>query len=242
MSNKKKIILGDHKKVGSKFIPPMAQLGITDVSTINQIFPEIIWMGLLNDSYGYREGIHLSSELAKMAHVIHDSEKHVNFALSSSYEYLCDEKKRTLVEKLEKENYLTMLQKSLFPLIKFYEGFPMTFLGDGGNTDDKDSQIQRLKKTVERHFNRYETPGVIILANIVYIRAITGGLHIAQGLEPPNLESLVKDPESDEAKKAAAQVRSMVMMEAMSGDGKTPESAWSQSFWNQGLKIDKCEF
>jgi hypothetical protein len=57
MSNKKKIILGDHKKVGSKFIPPMAQLGITDVSTINQIFPEIIWMGLLNDSYGYREEI-----------------------------------------------------------------------------------------------------------------------------------------------------------------------------------------
>ncbi|MBU1121251.1 MAG: hypothetical protein KKF54_00940 [Candidatus Omnitrophica bacterium] len=242
MNNKKKIILGDHKKVGSKFIPPMAQLEISDISTINQIFPEIIWMGLLNDSYGYREGIHLSSEIAKLAHAIHDSDKHVNFALSSSYEYLSDEKKKTLVEELERNNYLVKLQKSLYPLIKYYEGFPMTFLGDGGIAESKDFQIQKLKKTVERHFNRYETPGVIILANVVYIRAITGGLHIVQGLEPPNLESLVSDPESDEAKKTAAQVRSMAMMEAMSGDKEKSGSAWSQSFWNQGLKIDKCEF
>ena len=57
----KKIVLEGHKKVGSKFIPPMMQLpNWTEISYINQILPEIIWMGLINDEFGYRDGIDLS--------------------------------------------------------------------------------------------------------------------------------------------------------------------------------------
>jgi hypothetical protein len=242
MNKIKKGILKDHKKVGKKFIPPMAQLPISDVSTINQIFPEIIWMGLLNDAYGYRDGVHLSLELAKLAHTIHDSEKHVNFALSSSYEYLSEENKKKLVEELAKKNHLAKLQKSLYPLIKYYDGFPMSFLGEGEISESKNSQIQILKKTVAKHFSRYETPGLVILAAMVYIRAITGGLYFASGIEPPNFESLIRDPESDEAKKTASQVRATVIMEPMSKEGKSAGSSWARSFWNQGLKIDKCEF
>jgi hypothetical protein len=242
MNKKNKKILGDHKKVGNKFIPPMAQFAFTDISTVNEILPEAIWMGLLNDSYGYREGVHLASELAQLAHTIYNSDKHINFALTSSYEYLSDDKKKVLVNELAKKGLLSKLQKSLYPLIKFYEGFPMSFLGDGGTTQDKDFQIQSLKNTVAKHFSRYETPGIIMLANVIYIRALTGGLHIAPGLHLPDFESLIKAPESDEAKKSASQVRSMVIMEAMPQEGESSGLKWAESFWNQGLKIDKCEF
>jgi|GEM_PF-5414525 len=91
-----KEILKDHKRIGKRFVPPLMQLGIQEVSYINKLLPEIIWMGLVFDRIDYRAGVNLCEKVTKLAHEIYASEKHANFALCGSFLRLEDRQKEEL--------------------------------------------------------------------------------------------------------------------------------------------------
>jgi hypothetical protein len=63
----RKSVLRDHKRVGKRFIPPMAQLNMTEVSWVDSILPELVWLGLLNSMYGRVKGAELAITLPKIA-------------------------------------------------------------------------------------------------------------------------------------------------------------------------------
>jgi hypothetical protein len=240
VKNKKKV-LGDHKKVGSKFIPPMCQLGMTEVSYVNRIFPEILWMGLLNKREGYRTGIKIVEFMAKRLSELKTSEKFLNFSLASSYMDLSDKEKSQIVDHLNNEKFLSILQQALAPLTCLYDGFPMSFIGPPIEHIGRDTLIKILKTCISECINKYGQPGMVMQASVMYIRGITGGLYFANGMKPPDLEKIIKDFDSEEGKRAAASVRAFVMSEYMPmGEKKTDN--WARSFWNQGYKIDKCHF
>src|SRR5436305_10039809 len=51
----KKPLFPDHKRVGKKFIPPMA--GVTEIHYIERILPEIAWLDYFVKHLGPRKGI-----------------------------------------------------------------------------------------------------------------------------------------------------------------------------------------
>ena len=61
--SKKKGILDDHKKIGKKLVPPLAQFQNLDTSKNSNYYegvvPEAIWIAFINKSYGYNTGIRL---------------------------------------------------------------------------------------------------------------------------------------------------------------------------------------
>lgn len=241
MTEKKKVLEG-HKKVGSKFIPPMMQMpNWREISYINQILPEIIWMGLINDEFGYRDGIALSSNLAKRAFDLKETDKHINFTLVSNFNSLSAERKSELVRDLKETSELAKYQDSLLPLIALYEEFPLSFIGMSERIFDKSALIKKIKYCIEKHIDKYETPALIIQANVLYVRGSTGGLHVAPHIEIPDLNTLIEDPESEKAKRTGGFVRISAMQELMPL-GETRVGDWAKSFWNQGYKIDKCDF
>lgn len=241
MEKKQGKILGDHKKVGSKFIPPMSQLGITEVNYVNQIFPEIIWMGLLNKREGYHAGIKIVELMAKKSVEVKTTDQFINFSLASSYSKLGADQKKQIVDELEKRNFLSTLQESLAPLTCFYEGFPMAFIGPPTDHYSKETMLSTMKECISACISKYKQPGMVMQATVMYVRGITGGLYFTNNIKPPDLEKIVTDFDSDEGKKAAASVRAYVISEYQSMDeGRADE--WSRSFWNQGYKIDRCQF
>jgi hypothetical protein len=220
----------------------MKQLpNLQEVSYVHQLLPEIIWIGLINDALGYRKGAELVAQLAKTAKQIHDSKISYNFALARSYAILATEEQGRINEALERLGILRQLRELLAPLILLYDGFPLAFLGRNDELPERMWLIERLKQTVEKHMDKYRTPGMAIQATMIYVRGITGGLFFAKEMSVPNLDAILADPESEDAKHAAGFVRSSAMMEVMppAVDG---ESEWARSFWNQGLRIDKCDF
>jgi hypothetical protein len=222
-------ILKDHKRIGKRFVPPLMQLGMEEVNYINQLLPEIIWMGLVFDRIDYRAGINLCEQTAKLAHEIYANEKHTNFALCSSFLGLEDRQREELVSRLQHQTLLEPIQLYLAPLILLYDNFPMSFLGVTQAKIDKETLIKRIKGGIQRYMDKYEKPGLILQSTTIYIRGITGGLLLNKDIEAPDLNSIIDNPESEAAKRAAGFVRSTVLMEIM-------------SFWNQGLQIDACEF
>lgn len=242
MKTKRDTVLKDHKKIGSKFIPPLSQLGgLTEISYVDQILPEIIWMGLICDKLGYQKGVDLVARLTKVAFVLKETKKFVNFAIVSNFNLLSKDKKRKFKNKLQTENILETLQDILAPLIISYKDFPLSFLGKSNSKLDKNDLIERLKLSIERHIDKYATPGIVIQANVLYIRSINGGLFLAQNIKPPNLESIIQSPESEEAKRAGSFARIQAMQEFMPL-GQKLKFNWARSFWNRGYKIDKCIF
>jgi hypothetical protein len=55
-------VLDDHKQVGKKFLPPfIAHLGsLNEVSWVDDLLPELLWLGMLNDRHGLRAGVSLN--------------------------------------------------------------------------------------------------------------------------------------------------------------------------------------
>lgn len=241
MADKKKVLEG-HKKVGSKFIPPMMQIpNWSEISYINLILPEIIWMGLLNDEFGYREGINLSTNLAKQAFDLKETDKHINFTLVSNFNLISSDSKSELVHRLKKNAELDKYRESLLPLIALYKEFPLSFIGMSEKGIDKTTLIEKIKSCIENHIDKYERPALIIQANVLYVRGATSGLHVASHIEVPDLNALIEDPESEQSKRAGGFVRISTMQEFMAM-GEERYGDWSKSFWNQGYKVDKCDF
>lgn len=98
---KKRQVLKGHKRIKSRFIPPMMQIGtIKETSYINDLIPHVSWMSLLIESVGLRRGIAASLDLAKLAHGIHVSEKHVNFAICGNHQQLTEEERSEILRVL----------------------------------------------------------------------------------------------------------------------------------------------
>lgn len=235
-------VLAAHKRVGKKYVPPMMQIGrFSEVSYVQTILPETIWMGLLNDSLGYMQGLELAVAMAKTAYRAYGSQKFVNFALSSSYSILDEGAKREVIEEADRLGKLGVLRRLLMPLLALYEGCPISFFGPSEEWEgDREALVERMKAAVERHFWKYETPAMVLQANVVYIRGICGGLHYVGEVKPPDLNAIIEAPESEEGKRSASSVRASVLMEFNSETGYV-DIGWPASFWNQGLLIDTCE-
>jgi hypothetical protein len=117
----------------------------------------------------------------------------------------------------------------------------MAFLGIGDLSVNPEILLQEHKQTVAKHMNKYETPSLVLQANLIVTQAATGGLFFSKDVRMPDFESIIRDPDSEAAKHAAAFVRAGALAMCMPDDLPLYEK-WSKSFWNQGYKLDRCSF
>jgi hypothetical protein len=238
---KKKEVLQDHKRIGKRFVPPLLQLrNVKDVSFIKQLFPHLVWMGLINQRLEYEKGVRLTIDLAKISHSVFKDEKHVNFALCGNYSLLSSEAKSEIITICQEKRWLNDIRRSLAPLILQYDDFPMAFFGIGDLDVKREVLLQELKRVVGKCINKYETPGLVLQTNLIMVQAATGGLRISPHIQFPDFDSIVNDPDSEAAKRAAVFVRAGSF--AMCMPDEYVLEKWARSFWNQGSKVDSCSF
>lgn len=237
----KKPILKGYKRIGTKFIPPILQMGpVTNISYVNQILPELIWMGLLNDRYGYKKGISLVEQITTRAFENRACENHINFALCSNFSLLPVTSKQALLEDMEIEKIRPLLSEAIAPLHLLYDDFPMSFLCNEQRAMDTSELLRQMAACVALHFDRFDVPACVIQANVLYVREINGGIAYAEGLRP-DFNAILGDPDSRETQSAMAKARMGAMME-FDQPTSVVETDWSESFWDQGYKISRCIF
>lgn len=234
------MVLEGHKRVGKKFLPPLRQLPgqMNEVSWVNRVLPELIWMGILNDDFGMRRGIELGSELSRLANETYAEQESPNFAFASSYSALDTDKKNLLLEKLEAKGILADLRNCLIGFLNLYPESPLSFLRIALD-NNSERFIGAMKATLERYFFRREQPAMVLQANVLYVAGICGKLFYTNNVKPPDLNALVTNFDSEEGRRAAAHVRASVtgFVGMLLDDEK---SNWPRYFWNRGLDIDKC--
>lgn len=237
----KKPILDGHKKVGKKFIPPMKQIGnIVEVSYVNHTLPELIWMGLLHDYYGFKKGIALVELITRRAFEKRQTEDHTNFAICSNFNILSESSRSELLNDPDIIEVQPLISAALQPLHSLYNEFPMSFLCLPSDVSRRTEFLETLSNCLLKHFDKFDVPACMMQANVTHVRGINGGIHYAEGLQP-NLNEIMGDPDSPKTQRAMAQARIGAMMEFKQSHLDDQQS-WSRTFWNQGLKVDQCTF
>lgn len=230
-------VLAGHKRVGKRFVAPLNQIGgITETSYVNRTIPELLWMEMVNSSYGYREGIRLVSDLATSVLNAIGSSPFRNFAVCSRYGEVSQEARDEIKDKLIEQDLGCMLSSALGPLVRTYPEFPMSWLL---NCEEEGvGDVEKIKSAIERVFDKYVLPASVIQASVMYIRGIGGALHIASHIEAPDFNAMIETPESEAGKRAASHARIGAMMDIMSSD--LPEN-WPRHFWGRNYEITCCE-
>jgi hypothetical protein len=210
----KKKNLDAYKQQGKRFIPPMKQLpGLREQGYVNDLLPELIWLGLIHDRRGYPFGARTLEAVVEVTKKWPQGETHRNYAMQSAYADLKDEQKEELIDTWKRQHLFEDIQHALAPLVLLYDGFSLAFVGPPSSVISQETLIARIKQCVGKHLNKYETPAIVLHGTMLLTRLLAGTIKFAAHIDIPDLNAVIERPESDEAKRAAAFMRASAIGE-----------------------------
>lgn len=234
--------LKGHKREGKRFIPPLKQLaGVREQSYVDDMLPELLWLGLIHDRKGYVFG---RQTLEAVIEVVKDreeqnSEKAVNFALQYAYATLGEEERSRIVHEWRRRSLLDDIQHALAPLILLYDGFSLRFAGVPDTKISEPALISRVSDCVANHLDKYQVPGVALHGSMMLSRLIAGKMFFSKDIKLPDFNAAIDSPESNEGKRAAGFMRASAMGEM--GMLEVPND-WAKHFWNRNAELSPCKY
>lgn len=237
MANKRN--LEGYKQQGKRFIPPLKQLSVVkETSYVNDMLPELIWLGLMHDRVGYRFGVAVLETIAEVAKHWPSTDKPVNYAFQTTYAELTVEKKDELVGALTDAGLIEDIRYAVAPLVLLYDSFALAFLGPPPTVIPREELVARITDCVGKHLDKYETPGIVLNGMVLIARLVAGTIKFAATIDMPDFNAVVTQPESDEAKRAASFMRAHALADF--GMSNLP-SNWAVHFWNHGTELAPCQ-
>jgi hypothetical protein len=235
----KKSILEGHKRIGKRLVPPMMQLPMT-ISTgyVNDMLPELIWIGLINERVGYAQGARILEAIVLAFDAKKVEEQEGNYALISSFKKLSIDQKTMINDALRRAGFLDMVKISIAPLIILYDECPLSFFGQPENPSSREELVAVIKQCVGKTIDKYDTPGIILQGSLLLTRLVTKTIHFPKGMDLPDLNSVINSPKSDEANRAAGFMRASALAEF--GMLKVANS-WAKHFWDRNFQLIECE-
>lgn len=243
-STRKKPVLPDHQQIRKRLIPPLMQgINYQEISWRKQLIPELVWLALINNRYGYMEGAELALALPKS--VEEATKNHPMgawFVTVSSYTQLSIEEKKKTVELLRSKNVFDQYRIALLPLIYFYPYCPLSFLFNLETIKEIDTgDLEEIKKALESISDRRSVEATFIQANAVYIGFTVGKLVVSPNVSLARFPEVQYYPNTEVSKQVAANIRAMVNT-IFDVDDIKDDSSWPAYFWNHGLELEKCSF
>jgi len=241
--SKARRVLSDHKQVGKRFIPPMVEAtgGVEGINWTEQLLPELLWLGLLNDRHSTK-GPSLAVSVMKAAKEATGESPKDWFATTSSYLRLSEEQQRAVVTSLSQTGELESIREALAQLVSFYPECPLRFLFVDASTVALEAykpEIEAFKTILVSVMNRWEQPATLAQASAVYLGFASGMLKVMEGMALANFPEISKFPTTEESKIVAGGVRATVSMVFGIVQG-SKASPWSTYFWNRGFELQPC--
>ncbi len=242
-NDKPKPVLSDHRKVGKRFIPPMADLHfpLRETSWAKVTMPELLWIACLNDSLGPARAATVAVAVSKAALEQHPKSK-TWFASISSYAQLDREAQEAVVERVKSEHMLEEVGTSLCALQHFYPRCPFSsFYPDSEpQMSDSMSALASLKNLVARLYDKTTREAMLVQGTAVYLGVTNDRVKFASGSIFKNFPELEKYPDTEISRMVASGVRAMMPMVVQAPD-EPYSTEWARYFWNRGLEIDQCK-
>lgn len=234
-------ILQDHKKVGTKLIPPLKQIEkVQEVSFADNGLPNVIWISALFQNLQDKEAINVGYEFIKGVSEIENLPNY-NFVNLENFLLLNDEWKNKINRSLNQ-----FIKKQLFEgvmhLSILFEDFPLNFLfSDFENTLDRRVAIEKLKFDVKELLNRQTHQATKVQVTAVFLMMVAGKLDVPENLiSIDDFNAIFLDPESENAKRVASFARAL--LNGRIGIEDLTNRNWINAFWHISFFLDECEY
>lgn len=235
----KETLFRGYQRKGKRLIPPMKQLqNLRECSYVDDMLPELIWLGLINERKGYPFGSAVLETIVETIGGAVEPNTNLNVALQSAYEGFDEDQKDHVVKALRDRELLEDAQQALAPLLLLYDGFALMFLGPPADRISEAALIERIKRCVGNHLDRSKTPAIVLHGSLMLTRLVAGTVHVSKEIDLPDLNSVVTRPDSEEAKRAAGFLRASAMAE---WGALNVNNRWAEYFWNRGGELTPCE-
>ena len=233
-----KQVLSDHKRIGKKFIPPMAQLGMKEVDYIERIIPELVWIRYFISTLGERDGIHTALRLIKEADSLQNREGRSKFSFQSSYRRLTGEHWQKLRAGLEEAGIAQLCRDSLGPFVRCYPtDNPFSPLVNNPKAEPpSDRDIELARDVVRNLFDRRAKPACAVQSVVLAAELQAGSLKYTTAVRPPDLNAIFSDFESEASQHACSHVRTQTNFMFMFAENEIGDT-WARYFWNRGKDL-----
>ena len=234
-----KQILEGHKRVGKRFIPPMKQYPMTGTSYVNDMLPELIWIGLINDRVGYIRGARIIEKVFLAVDKSKKEGQEGNYALMSNFNKLTSVQKLDIIDSLKSDGVLEIIQNAIAPLVLFYDECPLSFMGPPTNMYSEEDLVSMIKRCVTKTIDRYETSAIVLYGAMLLSRLVTKTIAFSSNIDMPDFNSVIHSPDSEEARRAAGALRAHALAEFGMLE---PSNSWAKHFWDRNHELSPCEF
>ncbi len=233
-------ILKDHKKKGTKLIPPFPASfpDIRQVPYIDITLPELIWFGTLNMKLGIRGAADLITETVKVL----QKNKCEVVVFASSFSELEEFQKNKIIESLRKTSILNNIQNTLNDFIYFYPECPLAFLLEDKKLQLTDKNfIENFKKYLSKLYNKRSSEGIFMQALAVYKMFLSGKLKAASHTSLANFPEVEHYPNTQISKEIAASICCVLNLFCGTCVIDKGLQDWSKYFWNRSRQIEPID-
>jgi hypothetical protein len=235
LSKQGKKPLSDHRRRGKVFSPPMAQIGMSEVSWIDDFLPEFLWLGLILDRHGVHRAFRIIEAVVEAKPTM-DSDHSGWLSRTSTWAGLIPEGDDPFRERLAASGHLDALRQAISPLAQHYPECPLRCFFGGA---DIEGSLETVRESVAETLNRWDEHATWIQLAAVYMVIGQGKLHFPADSVLARFPEIEHYPETEISKKIASACRALINSFPQSEFGPAVE-VWPTYFWRRGLELDAC--
>lgn len=233
-------VLVDHKRVQSKLVTPFNDAfgPIREVSWVNTIIPELLWIALVQQAWGPRRSVEIITAFTRDVRASDPKRDGTIWAAAGKFTAL---PAGVLAGIVEGRSYRDDLCAPLAPLHAHYPAHPMLELASGGTGPPSSGDLGELKRLVGELFDRASTIATMVQATATWLAFDADRLKVSADLALADFPRIEDYPKTDQSYRIAASIRAT--LNAMFGevDQMASGTGWPIAFWNRGLELEACE-
>ena len=238
----RKPILADHRKVKSKLVAPFNDAfgPMREVSWINTMVPELLWIALVHEKHGSRRGVEIITAFTRDVRASDPARQGVIWAAAGKYASIPNAELQVIVQQ-RGAAYADELWAPLAPLASWYPTHPLNALFPNNIPSACPEGLAHLKAIVTGLFDRSARNSMLVQATAIWIAFDAARLKVAPHLALAEFPKIEEYPNTERSKQVAGSIRAT--LNQMFGDTKWMASGtdWPTAFWNRGLEIGPCE-
>lgn len=242
-------ILRGHVRKGKRIIPPLLNaLGerYSPYSWARELVPQVMWIAILIDRYGFDQGTELANHLARTATECRSIKKTRPYITATSFSRLNKKQKSELLKRVDNSK-LNKIRSSLREFNKIFPRNPLGFIYRSKIGPLRQYRIsKKLSSLLKNMYDRNERISVLTMAAAMYLGISQGKILFGSEIGG-NIRSRYKDiidyPETESSRFAASAFRASAPM-VLKGelDKADPKSErWLDYFWQRVAGIGTCE-
>ncbi len=237
-----KPVLGDHKRVKSKLITPFNdQLGpLREVSWVNTMIPELLWIALLQNAYGPHRCVEILTAFTRDLRATNPGRADTVWAAAGKFSIVPTEELRSLVQEKDAE-YGEQLRVALRPISALYPSHPLNKIFQPVDLSPKPNDIELVKRVVVEMYDRTSWAATLTQAHAVWLAFDAGRLVVSSDVSLAHFPEIDRYPNTHLSLRVAGAIRAS-LNQFFSDDGlMTSGTTWPVEFWNRGLDLTPCE-